>query len=171
MTVDEFAKVVNVLISKIEPDVFIILEEESLALTNKIRQRVKSKGTIGEDAVQTSAYSEEHGAKWKKKREKKGLQTAYKDLHFSSNGLFTTLKPRERERTDDAIRVLSSVDKEATNRHRTYKEVVEKLSEQESKRGSLKSGDYVTNPTKDEQKEAQDNVRQKVINLLKQYGL
>ena len=171
MTVAEFEKVVNALVSKVEPDIFISLEEESLTLTNKIRQRVKSKGTIGEDAVKTSDYSTLYGGKWKKKREKEGLQTAYKDLHFSPSGLFTTLKPRERERTADAIRVLSSVDKDATNRHRTYKEVVEKLSEQESKRGSLKSGDYVTNPINEEMKEAQENVRQRVINLFKQYGL
>ena len=60
MTVAEFEKVVNVLVSKVEPDIFIILEEESLTLTNKIRQRVRSKGTIGEDEVKTSAYSEKY---------------------------------------------------------------------------------------------------------------
>lgn len=171
MTVDEFARIVNTIISKIEPDVFVILDEESLTLTNKIRNRVKTKGIIGEDAVQTSAYSDLGGNSWKKKREKKGLQTGYKDLHFSSDGLFSTLKPREKERTPDAIRVLSSVDKGKKNRHRTYEQVVQKLSQQESERGGLKSGDFVTNPTKEEMKEAETRVKERVIQLLKGYGL
>lgn len=171
MTVDEFAKLINSIITKIEPDVFVILEEESLTLTNKIRNRVKSSGVIGEDAVQTSPYSDLGDRSWKKKREKKGLQTEYKDLHFSSDGLFTTLKPRERQRTPDTIKVLSSVEKGKKNRHRTYEQVVQKLSQQESERGSLKSGDYVTNPTKEEIKEAETRVKDRVVQLLKQYGL